>query len=158
MSQPRSTTYYHRHPELCRERHKAWYRKNREHALAYRKKYTEENKEKLAASKRAWYAKNREKVCQQERTRQREKHLRTKYGMSKERYEVMLKLQKHCCAICREPFGHQRISVDHCHTTGYVRALLCIRCNSAIGMMRHSDRIAIAAAHYLSKEVLFNSA
>lgn len=39
--------------------------------------------------------------------------------------------------------------IDHCHTTGAVRALLCNGCNSAIGMMKENPETLIAAAAYL---------
>jgi hypothetical protein len=52
------------------------------------------------------------------------------------------------CAICRQeaPPG-KRLNVDHCHATGVVRALLCTRCNLAVGFYENHGQ---AAAEYLA--------
>lgn len=41
--------------------------------------------------------------------------------------------------------------VDHNHITGRVRALLCGRCNSALGLLRDDVAIVRAAANYLEE-------
>jgi hypothetical protein len=43
------------------------------------------------------------------------------------------------------------LAVDHDHTTGQVRGLLCIRCNRAIGNLRDDPDLAIRAAAYLKR-------
>ena len=45
-------------------------------------------------------------------------------------YERMLAKQQHACAICKRAV---KLVVDHCHTTGKIRGLLCQRCNHMIG-------------------------
>lgn len=69
-----------------------------------------------------------------------------KYGLTVEDYEAMLADQDGRCAICRERGVPGRsitrvLAVDHCHATGRVRALLCHRCNGALGMV--GDRINV---------------
>jgi hypothetical protein len=135
---------------------KRWRDKNKNILREKRRLYVDANREQINATKRAWTKKNRDKVNEFDRARHRERHLRKKYGLSLDQFERLLKTQKYCCEICREPLDGKRIAVDHCHMTGYVRSLLCLSCNSAIGFLKHSDKIAVAAAHYLSKEVLFN--
>lgn len=54
-----------------------------------------------------------------------------RYGMSLDEYDNLLKSQKGLCKICKEK--PKRIVIDHCHTTGLVRGLLCVRCNSCLG-------------------------
>lgn len=55
-----------------------------------------------------------------------------KYGIKKRDYEIMHSNQRGQCAHCvREDF----LSVDHCHLTGVVRALLCQVCNMAEGLL-----------------------
>ena len=63
----------------------------------------------------------------------------------------LLAQQNGVCAICREPGLY--LCVDHDHKTGRVRALLCIRCNVAIGYLRESPLLARAAATYLEQQL-----
>lgn len=65
----------------------------------------------------------------------RKRALLRKFGLSEEEYQHLLLAQGKRCRICGD---HQdnlsnNLSVDHCHKTGEIRGLLCIRCNSAIG-------------------------
>lgn len=56
--------------------------------------------------------------------------LKRKYGITSEQRDAMLKAQGWRCAICEAPFTDSRTThVDHSHTTGVVRGLLCARCN-----------------------------
>lgn len=77
-------------------------------------------------------------------------HLRNKYGMTLDDYDVMLRSQSGKCAICRKkPEEGALLQVDHCHKTGRIRGLLCWRCNRAIGYLMDSPRFARSAADYL---------
>jgi hypothetical protein len=61
------------------------------------------------------------------------------YGITADDYQTMLAAQGGLCAICGKPDSGKRrnskvpLNVDHCHTTGKVRGLLCTRCNLGIG-------------------------
>jgi hypothetical protein len=45
----------------------------------------------------------------------------------------MLASQEGCCAICREACGTGRqLAVDHEHSNGRIRGLLCFRCNTSL--------------------------
>lgn len=55
----------------------------------------------------------------------------------------MLAEQCGLCAICKREM--LAVCVDHCHTTGWVRALLCNGCNSGLGLFRE-DISALEAA------------
>ena len=69
--------------------------------------------------------------------KRRQENLKARYGITEEQYEAMLAAQGGGCAICTALFGDtvstRRLAVDHCHTSGRVRALLCTRCNRALG-------------------------
>ncbi len=43
----------------------------------------------------------------------------------------------------------QRLYVDHCHTTGRIRGLLCNNCNIAIGMLNDDPALFDAAKDYV---------
>lgn len=53
--------------------------------------------------------------------------LSTRYGLTPQQVEAMMEAQGRVCAICRQPMA--RVCVDHSHTTGMVRGLLCHGCN-----------------------------
>lgn len=57
------------------------------------------------------------------------------FDMTVERYIQMLKDQQGVCAICGSPPGNYRLDVDHDHAAGQTRALLCRRCNVALGYL-----------------------
>lgn len=44
-----------------------------------------------------------------------------------------------------------RLVVDHCHTTGKIRGLLCDDCNQGIGHFRDSPDLLRRAADYLEE-------
>src|SRR5579859_2601716 len=68
-------------------------------------------------------------------------NLRLKYGLSLEQYDAMSVAQLGVCAICGEIDPHgKRLSVDHNHETGQVRALLCNQCNVGLGIFKDSSR------------------
>lgn len=85
--------------------------------------------------------------------------LKTKYVVSQSQYELLLSVQEHKCAICKEPereIDKQRgeplhLSVDHNHKTGRIRGLLCRRCNIGIGRLREDYVILQNAIDYLKK-------
>lgn len=85
------------------------------------------------------------------------------YGLTQETYAAMLEKQGGVCAICFLPervidsrTGEpRRLSVDHCHSSGRVRGLLCGRCNRSIGQFADDHERLERAAAYL-REALAN--
>lgn len=78
-----------------------------------------------------------------------DRRLREEYKITFEQYVAMVAAQSGTCAICRQPpKPGKRLAVDHCHTTGVVRALLCIPCNIAVGFFEIHGQ---AAAEYLAR-------
>ncbi len=59
--------------------------------------------------------------------------LQQKYGITIDTYNTLLHAQGGTCAICNAPPNGRRLSVDHNHTTGIVRGLLCSKCNTGLG-------------------------
>lgn len=58
----------------------------------------------------------------------------------------MFAAQGGVCAICREAKAEH---VDHDHSTGKVRGLLCFNCNGALGQFRDRTDLMIRAVGYL---------
>lgn len=82
----------------------------------------------------------------------RSKELETHYGMTEAQWDVMLKSQNGCCAICGESFNGQQINVDHSHSTGIVRGLLCGGCNRGLGQFKERSEVLRKAAEYLERK------
>ncbi len=79
--------------------------------------------------------------------------LKKMYGIDLDEYLVMLDAQGGVCAICGEKEKDSRfeyLSVDHCHTTGKVRGLLCNACNRAIGGLKDNPELLRKALLYLT--------
>jgi len=87
----------------------------------------------------------------------RNAELQRRYGITQQDYEVMIAEQNNQCAICNttEPGGrHNRgyFVVDHCHTTGKVRKLLCNNCNTALGLVGDNTHILQSMIEYLQEK------
>lgn len=68
-------------------------------------------------------------------------HYMVRYGITESKYTAMLEHQGGTCAVCKGPprgFGtrkNNKLVVDHDHSTGRVRGLLCGQCNSLLGFL-----------------------
>jgi hypothetical protein len=69
------------------------------------------------------------------------------YGLGATDHAELLRQQQGACAICEGSTAP--LTVDHDHRSGRVRALLCNRCNRAIGHLQDSAGVARRAADYL---------
>ena len=85
--------------------------------------------------------------------KQRHYQLRKKFGIGINDYNRMFEDQKGCCAICgdHQSESNRALAVDHDHDTGYVRALLCMKCNTALGKFKDSIEVLQKALAYLEK-------
>lgn len=85
----------------------------------------------------------------------RKAHLQQQYSITLDDYDNMLQEQNHACAICGtdvkdcEKGSGNHLAVDHCHTTGKVRGLLCASCNILLGKAKDSVTILQSAISYL---------
>jgi hypothetical protein len=80
------------------------------------------------------------------------------YGITGDEYRALLAAQDYRCAICAttEPKGNGGFHVDHCHSSGRIRALLCSNCNTGLGKFRDSPSTLRKAAAYLEAFTLLN--
>lgn len=73
--------------------------------------------------------------------------MRMLYGIGWDEYNDMLDAQGGTCAICNLKYD-KKLAVDHNHTTGKNRGLLCDRCNRGIGLLQDSiDNVERALAY-----------
>lgn len=78
--------------------------------------------------------------------------VKKEYGLTVEQVDKIATTQDNKCAICKDPLGStHHAQIDHCHTTGKVRGLLCINCNWLLGKSRDNPGLLRAAATYLER-------
>jgi hypothetical protein len=70
----------------------------------------------------------------------RESWERTKYGVAKSDFNYAE------CWICG---SNEKLCIDHCHTTGVARGLLCTFCNTALGYFKDDTAKMEKAIQYL---------
>ncbi len=108
-------------------------------------------------SRKDWWARKWAARQSQNPGIERKRDLMRQYGITSERYLGMVAAQSGNCAICKSPETAidnktgtlKRLAVDHCHTTGKIRGLLCFRCNSVIGRIEENVEILDAMRGYL---------
>jgi hypothetical protein len=75
------------------------------------------------------------------------------YGLTLAEFDAMVRRQSGRCLICAAPGDPAKpncgLVVDHDHSSGEVRGLLCDRCNRGLGLFRDAPHVLRAAAQYL---------
>lgn len=125
-----SDGYARRCKECKNAQTKAWRNKNKEDYNEYMRKHREEHPQS---------------EIQKEQNRNRV--MKSRYGIDGNDYKALLDLQKDVCAICEQK-SKRRLLVDHDHSNGMVRGLLCDRCNVAIAILDNPTLLQ-AAKKYL---------
>lgn len=147
---------------------RAWREKNRERLAERGRNYRKENREVLAEKKRRYYKDNIGKMRKKSalyREANREGVLRanrrkgfTERGWSIELRLATYKSQGGQCAVCKKPcpesvppgYRGKVICGDHDHANGQPRALLCLKCNSALGMAGDDPDRLLSLALYVT--------
>lgn len=149
--------YYHRTKHLL----------DKDQRKEYQKKYREEHAEELKAKRKEyrerkkaedptvftrrwneWYQSNKDKDANS--------HLRCKYGITLKEKEEMINSQGGLCAICDKPFtdkSEKGAHIDHDHTSGRLRQILCSPCNCMLGFAKDDPFVLVGALIYLGYEV-----
>lgn len=76
-------------------------------------------------------------------------------NMTESEYFKILESQKGRCKICgiEEKYtSKKRLHIDHNHSTGKIRGLLCSNCNTALGLMKDDVLILKSAIQYLCQD------
>lgn len=68
-------------------------------------------------------------------------------------FRRLLKQQGNACPICERKFSDAvPANVDHCHTHGHVRGLLCVKCNTGLGHFNDDPERMMRALKYLRRD------
>lgn len=130
--------YYERNKDAFRERKEKWRRENPE---AYLKKQRE-------------YARKQRQHVFVDGVKVPGKPKLNEYNLTQDHYIELHKSQKGSCAICYTDLNELKsndIHIDHNHSTGAVRGILCRFCNNGLGMFRDSAKALRSAIDYLEK-------
>jgi hypothetical protein len=138
----------HKDPEVRKTHLKNWRKKNREYVLEFDRNRWKNNPDRRKAHRESYVS-----LSQMQYARLRN------YGMSQEEYDRRVAEQNNSCALCgrseiRIHYRTQKVqslSVDHNHTTGENRSLLCGDCNRGLGLFRDDPELLIRAAVYLNR-------
>jgi hypothetical protein len=77
-----------------------------------------------------------------------------RYGVTKTWYDQKMAEQDTSCGVCLvhiDDYRRQYFDVDHCHTTGKPRALLCNRCNMVLGQVDDDPELLKKLARYVKR-------
>lgn len=118
----------------CSEKNKKIYRKN--------------NPDKVKATYKKTYAKRKANG------KHKDSCLRNDFGITLEEYNKMFEEQGGCCKICCKHQSEQKraLAVDHCHSSGKIRGLLCNNCNKGIGNLQDNLEILSRAFEYVLEQ------
>lgn len=141
------------------EWHKERYRKS---AREYRRKNADSINYKIREDRKL----NPEKYLEYERknrernkSRFQELNIIRKHKIDYDEYKWMYERQDGKCEICGKEETKKsrttgqicRLSIDHDHTSGFIRDLLCHNCNALIGHAGESEKIFDSAKSYIRK-------
>lgn len=148
----RNKADYQAKKEQYKTRSKKWREENPERYKAATTAWAEKNREKVKATSAAWYRQNRDRASKTARANK----LARMFNMTVEQFESMKQSQGGNCAICgtfTPVAGKWNLHVDHCHSTGKVRGLLCHHCNVGLGAFKDSLELLNLAAGYLRRSL-----
>jgi recombinational DNA repair protein (RecF pathway) len=130
--------------ETNRERNKKrmneWRAANIDKVLEKKKEYYKNNKEMVLEGVKRWRENNPDKV--------KSAKLKRAYGITLEEYNVLLEKHDNRCYACGRT---DSLVVDHCHTTGVIRGILCNNCNSALGFVNDEIETLNRMIDYLER-------
>jgi hypothetical protein len=138
--------------------HKAWRQKNRDKIQEYYQRFIAKDPERarrLGAERSKRYRKRHPErsVDRSLKTKAYRKNwfLLKKFGITVEQRNAILKNQGNVCAGCGSdtPNWKGDWHVDHCHSTGFIRGILCHNCNTALGRVKDDPEVLRSLARYL---------
>lgn len=135
--------HYVANREKKRERNRQYSIQNKWSISAKKAEYHAANRDVRLAKSKEYYASNVDKFRTYGRSR--------RYGLDQSEFDAIFSRQNGRCAVCGvslEPNG-RHTHIDHCHTSGKVRGILCHHCNAALGYAKDNPETLRRAAKYI---------
>lgn len=143
-----------------KDKRQARYIENKDFILSRQKEYYEENKEARQEYKKQYYQENKDEILVKRKTYHMSKtrdQLRKqnckRYGATLEWWKTTFESQNQSCAICLSLVSknNKDFCIDHDHSTGKLRGILCGHCNTALGKFEDNPDHLTSAIKYLLK-------
>ena len=133
--------------EKARLRTARWRARYPERAKASQKASNAKNPKGAAARSMRWTKNNPTKA----RKSNRRYKIKLHFGISLEAYDALLEVQNNHCALCPKTAKEngRRLAVDHDHSTGRIRGLLCVVCNHGLGALGDTEAGLLKALEYI---------
>lgn len=80
------------------------------------------------------------------------KNLKARYGIDYDGYRMMLANQGDRCGCCEESLDPADGHVDHCHSTGVIRGIVCQGCNLSLGHAKDDPVRLRRLADYIERQ------
>ena len=139
--------YRDTHKDEIKEKKKRYYEENKDKIRERRQTLYENNKEQIQEQRKQYYKEHPEKLIEGNLTR-----IKRKYNLSDVQVKYLKEMKN--CKICRNPFDNNRIKVvDHNHTTGDFRGVICKYCNITLGTAFDNIETLENCAKYLKGEL-----
>ncbi len=120
------------------------------HYEKYGKKYYEKHKEKELLRNKEYYKTSGKQKKLEAYPERRRRILKSRYGITPEQFDELYNRQLGKCAICQQTY-HSTLHIDHDHSNGKIRGLLCNNCNRGLGHFKDSTELLENASKYLIK-------
>ena len=74
---------------------------------------------------------------------------RQRYGLSQTDYDLLMLRANGKCELCQTPA--EKLCIDHDHSSGKIRGILCDRCNKALGAYEYIAQFGSVLTNYISR-------
>lgn len=124
------------------------------------REYRKKNLEYVREKEKNYRKNDPEKYKERDRKRSSNRKIKTKeytlkrlYNLTLNEYYDILESQNNGCSICGAQKSKSKdfLCVDHDHTTGNVRGILCDNCNRGLGLFGDDPKNLLSAYYYLNK-------
>lgn len=136
--------YYQKNKWRWKNYNKKWYKNNKDKYKKYGKKFRNTNPDKVIEYRHRYWENHKEEIKIRSKISSYKK-----IGLTRKVYEEMKNNQNGLCAICGNPPSGKILVIDHDHSTGKLRKLLCYKCNNGLGAFSDNPQLLQKAISYL---------